>query len=369
MFNVVLIFFGVYTLAMGTIVFLGYFLQRKKENVSEENFVSVDELVLLIPFRNEEHRIQGTLESIKASNRLPKEIIFIDDHSDDGTVALIERELEGIKYTLISSPKGQSGKKRALRYGTSNSDSKYILTMDADVEFAPDYFDYLAKLPEAEMYVLPAIMQPKSPMEFLYEIDLVLVNDVNTGLAGLSRPIVASGANLLYIRDSFNEVDDIESHVASASGDDTYLLRDFREGKKDVRLVSNIKTAVYTETPQSFKEFIDQRLRWIGKTGDIKDNLSTFLAIIQLILTIAFFGFLIYFGIIGKWSAFFALICVKSAVDLILFMPYFFRIKRFFTWTLIPIYELLYPIYVLIILALVFTYKPTWKGRGIYSKK
>jgi glycosyltransferase involved in cell wall biosynthesis len=356
---------------MGVVIIVGFKSQRNKEinYYKEVNGIDLNEITVLIPFRNEEHRIQVLLDSIKNSKLHPKEFIFIDDHSTDKTVQLIVNELGELNFSVISLPDGITGKKKALRYATENSVSTYILTLDADVKFDSTYFESLSRLEESDFYILPAIMEAKSFKEYFFEIDLILVNATNAALAGLSRPIMASGANLLYKRSIFNEVDNLESHINSASGDDTYLLRDFRENKKDVRLISNRFCSIQTETPQSFREFIDQRLRWIGKTGDIKDNLSTSLAIGQSILTLAFFFLLIYSCIQTQWKILFVLFIVKSAIDLVLFAPYFSRIGRRITWLFIPIYEVLFPIHTLMILTLMLTYKPKWKGREIYKKK
>jgi len=371
MFSFTALFFVIYTIAMAIVVSVGFHLQRKKEETyfSEKNGVSLDEITVLIPFRNEEHRLKGLLDSIQNSEMYPQEFIFIDDHSSDKSAELVEKELKGLNFQIISLTEELTGKKKALRSAIEQVKTKYILTLDADVHFGGNYFESLSKLEESDLYILPAIMEAKKPMEYLYEIDLVLVNAVNTGLAGISRPIVCSGANLLYKKDIFDEVDDLDSHIHAASGDDTYLLRDFRENDKEIRLISNSFCAVRTETPQSFREFIDQRLRWIGKTGDLKDNLSTSLAVVQSIFTISFFLLLIYTIFLAEWKMFIVLFIVKSSIDLLLFASFFTRINRRVTWLLIPLYELLFPVYTLVILALVFTYKPKWKGRGIYEKK
>jgi cellulose synthase/poly-beta-1,6-N-acetylglucosamine synthase-like glycosyltransferase len=180
---------------------------------------------------------------------------------------------------------------------------------------------------------------------------------------------MASGANLLYKRSTFDKVDNIDSHIHAASGDDTYLLRDFRENNADVRLLTDSECAISTETPQSFKEFIDQRLRWIGKTGDLKDHLSTFLAVVQALLTVFFLGLLIFNICTSNWELLLAVFITKAAVDLLLFMPYFMRQKRSISLLFIPLYELIFPLYTILITILLFTYKPKWKGRSIYEKR
>lgn len=371
MILVISVFFGLYIVLLGSIVGLGYVLQRRKENrfFRQKEKIELRELVVLIPFRNEEARIDGLLHSIQKSLKHPKEYIFINDHSTDRAVDKIEEALLGIRYRVLHSPTGVQGKKKALRFGTAQSNSRYILTLDADVEFVPAFFYHISRLGEADMYVNPAIMKAKHIGQYLYEIDLELVTGANSGLAGLKRPIMASGANLLYKREAFEQLDDLESHIHAASGDDTYLLRDFREGRADVRLMTDPAVAIYTETPQSLKEFFDQRLRWIGKTTDIKDNLSTALAILQATLTIAFFALLIWFALSSERDLFAAVFSLKVLIDMLIYAPYLNRIERQVSWLLIPIYELVFPLYTFVLIILLLTYKPKWKGRGIYTSK
>lgn len=364
------LFLLIYTALLGAITVLGYFLQRRKEanyttQNGEEETVSSNDLVVIIPFRNEEKRIDRLLQSIRSANKHPKEYIFIDDHSDDNTVEFIINELQGIPFRILHSPEDQHGKKNAIRLGIDRSDSEFILSMDADLDFSPDYFSDLEHLKKADMYVLPAIMKPQRGYEHLFEVDLVLVNAANAGLAGLKRPIMASGANLLYRRSAFVRLDNFKRHQHMPSGDDIYLLRDFREGGADIRLFTHPNLAIYTETPQSLREFIHQRLRWIAKTGDVKDHLSTSLAIIQAILTLCFFGILVYLGISAEWKMFAVFFAQKAAVDMILFLPYFNRIRRTSSWLFIPIYEVIFPFYTLFILVMMYFFKPEWKGRKL----
>lgn len=355
---------------LGAVVILGLYRNKRKEKTYVDSACSIklENLVLLVSFRNEEHRLKTVIDSLNNSSFLPKEIIFINDHSTDASVKYIEQKIAIGNYRIIHVPDSISGKKAAIRFGIEQSESEFILTTDADISFDSTYFASIAKLEIADMYLMPVTMKAKKAFGELYEIDLVLVNAVNVGLAGLKRPIMASGANLLYSRAKFNQFDSIETHKHVASGDDMYLLRDFRENKADVRLISNPEFGVETETPQSFKEFIDQRLRWLGKTGHLKDHLSTGLSIFQALLTGSFFGLMTYYLLIGEIAFAFVLLTWKACLDLIIFAPYFNRIRRMKTWLFIPLYEVLFPFYTVVILILIPIYKPKWKSREIYLK-
>jgi len=361
------LFFIVYGAIMAGIVGIGYFKQRKKERsyTSGKQLVSSEELSVIIPFRNEAQRLSQLLDSICGAKIQPGTYIFVDDHSEDGSMAILRENLSGSNWKAIVLEANEQGKKVAIRRGIQESEGQWILSMDADVSFSNDYFSILSTLEHADMYILPAVMVAQRWYEHLYEVDLILVNAANCGLAGWKRPIMASGANLLYSRETFVRLDRIERHKHMPSGDDIYLLRDFREGAADVRLMTDPALAIHTETPQSFSEFIHQRLRWLAKTGDVKDHLSTSLAIIQAVLTFAFVALLVSKGIANEWGSFCSIFAVKTAIDMLLFYPYFNRIKRLISWCFIPIYEFLFPFYTLLILSMMYWFKPKWKGRKL----
>jgi len=364
-----ILFFTIYCLSISLVTIVGYLNNRKKERnyMLDEEKINLDDVLVIIPFRNEAHRIEMLLKSIVKLKESPAEFVFVDDHSSDNTRELVSRYLENVNHTILTLDEGISGKKNAIREAISRTKSKFILTLDADVSFGVDYFSNLKSLGKADMYVLPAILVAKKWYEYFFELDVVLANALNAGLSGLSRPIMASGANLFFRREAFELADNYSLHSSFASGDDTFLLRDFSKNKMDVRTISSPDVAIYTETPQSFKEFIDQRLRWIGKTSNLNDSLNSSTTYIQAAFALLFLVIIALFLSNGEWRIVCAIIILKSVVDMLMFGLYFNRINRMTTWLFIPVYELLFPFYSLLLLVLVPTYKPKWKGREIYK--
>jgi cellulose synthase/poly-beta-1,6-N-acetylglucosamine synthase-like glycosyltransferase len=362
---ILVIFFAIYTSSLFLILGIGLTSQWKKERtyLQKENNLKLAEITVLIPFRNEEKRITDLLESILKSSVLPSKFLFIDDHSSDKSVAKIKATLTDFPFEILTVPEGEFGKKKALRIGIEAVETPFFLTLDADVAFAENYFEQFEKLTPADLYILPAVLISKRWFEHFFEVDLLLVNALNTGLSGLKRPIIASGANLLVRKSAFEQFDCYETHAHIPSGDDIYLLRDFRNANAEVRVCTIPTFQVTTETPQSFYEFINQRLRWVAKTGDVRDHLSTFLALLQFFLTVGFFSCLIYFLLNSKFELALITFTFKVLVEMLLFLSFFYRFKRLKAWFLLPIYQLLFPFYNLLILILIPFFKPIWKGR------
>ena len=87
----VLLFLVAYAISVGALAFLGWFRQQVKEKKAENAPVLLEEITLIIPFRDEAHRLEGLLSSIVSSERQVNSYIFVNDHSLDDSVALINR--------------------------------------------------------------------------------------------------------------------------------------------------------------------------------------------------------------------------------------------------------------------------------------
>ena len=369
MIDCCLLFLAVYLILLVIPFLIGYFRQIIREQMSSNDAaVELSELTVIVPVRNEQERIYSFIQSIKKGVRLPSKIIFVDDHSEDETVRIIESELSEYPIQVLQLPSELSGKKMAIRYAVPFVSSKWILSLDADVWFDKNYFEALEKLPPADLYVLPVVLTAKVWWQHLFEVDILLVNAINLAVSGWKRPIIASGANMLYKKDAFLKFDQIASHKHISSGDDIYLLRDFRKNGANIRLFSRYSLAVFTETPQGFKEFMHQRLRWVAKTGDVGDKLSNFVIVLQGILTLTFCLMVAVLALKAKVSLLIFIIALKMATDSLIFLPYFNRMRRMKAWLVLPFYELIYPLFFILLVVLSFSFNPIWKGREIKSK-
>jgi glycosyltransferase involved in cell wall biosynthesis len=341
---------------------LGSFLQQKKEtSYYQGNKITLDQLTVLVPYRNEEQNLGNFIDCLEKSTALPEQVIFIDDHSTDNSTNLIKQRLKD-KYLLLKLDES-IGKKEALREGIFQSKNSFILTMDADVVFDSKYFESLMQLEEADLYLFPVVLKGKKFLQVFFELDLLMVNALNSSLHGWHRPIIASGANLLFRKETYLKVNQYETHKHVMSGDDIYLLRDFRKAKADIRLVLNKNLTVYSYTPDNLIDFFHQRLRWIAKTGNVRDHLSTFIGVFQALMILTFCWMTIFFIQREEYHNVCVLFTFKSLIDLLGFFPYFKKFNAFKQLAMLAPYQLIYPIYLLIISVLLPFFKPVWKNR------
>jgi glycosyltransferase involved in cell wall biosynthesis len=102
-------------------------------------------LSVVVPVYNEKDTLAEILERIRGV-KLNKEIILVDDCSQDGTremLARMERCPENSDLKICYHEKNQ-GKGAALRTGFEKATGDYVIVQDADLEYDPD--DYPALL-------------------------------------------------------------------------------------------------------------------------------------------------------------------------------------------------------------------------------
>jgi len=102
---------------------------------------------IIVPTLNEEENIAPLVSQITACGVPIREILFVDDHSSDGTRAEI-RSLEGSHpVRLIEQDAADVGLAGAIMTGARAAEGEILLVMDADLSHPPDRIkDLLAPL-------------------------------------------------------------------------------------------------------------------------------------------------------------------------------------------------------------------------------
>lgn len=346
-----------------TVLFLIFGIQRLRVGQEARKAISVDELTVIIPFRNEAHNLPQVLDSIRRQSYQPNQWIFVNDHSDDDFRSVFE-EVKNFPIRVLNLPEDQSGKKAALRYGMDHSTSNYTVTMDADVRFGKDYVKAMLVLPEMDMLILPVEMTGTKWWQEFFNLEYRLTHILNKGISGWYRPINASGANLLFNQAVFDDVNDISEHEHISSGDDIFALKAFRENNKTIAVIEMDEVLVETACPDSISEVMNQRQRWLGKTGKVSDNLANGVGVWMVLLHLIYFFFITSSFLYSDWWMLLIYFLFKSFFDFALINVDIKRISGKFLVGLL-LFELFYPIYAIYLIFSLFFNDPEWKGREV----
>ena len=146
--NFIYILYSIYFI-FGILILIGYYFQLKKEikhTLSQELNIELNNLVVIIPFRNEESNLDKLIKSIENLSILPSNFLFVNDHSSDNSVDQIKQFSSRITYEIVSLPKLKQGKKEAIRLGINHLKCDYNLTWDADIEVPTNYFKKIGEV-------------------------------------------------------------------------------------------------------------------------------------------------------------------------------------------------------------------------------
>lgn len=109
-------------------------------------------LSVIIPVYNEKKTILEVLKKVKEV-KINKEIIVIDDKSNDGTREVLKK-IKDIEVRIIYQERNQ-GKGAALKKGIAEASGDYVLFQDADMEYAPrDWFQLFRPVEESGALVV-----------------------------------------------------------------------------------------------------------------------------------------------------------------------------------------------------------------------
>ncbi len=152
-------------------------------------------MTVLVPTRNEAHNIERFLASLPAAVSL-----VVVDSSTDETPNLIARLRPWRTQTL----RERCNVTQARQLGAAHAQSAWLLFTDADVTFAPDYFQRLASLDvsDARLGVIFGAKDTSDGQYALYHRAFALGQ---RSLSWFGIP-AASGSNLLVRRDAFERV-------------------------------------------------------------------------------------------------------------------------------------------------------------------
>ena len=97
---------------------------------------------IVIPCYNEKNTIEKIVEAVRNAPLESREIIVVDDCSQDGTQAVLKEKISQMVDQVIYHPVNR-GKGAALRSGFAAANGDIILVQDADLEYSPDDYPVL----------------------------------------------------------------------------------------------------------------------------------------------------------------------------------------------------------------------------------
>ena len=248
---------------------------------------------VLVPARNEAQHIENCLRSILAQ-KYPQhlfEIILIDDHSSDNTVALANA-LESAQIRVLSlseclknnsstAEAHNSFKKLGIKEAIKVAKGELLVCTDADCIVNPEWlrhFAYVYEQKNAKFIAAPVnFYNEQSTLERFQSLDFVgMMGITGAGIHGRYMNM-CNGANLAYPREVFEAVGGFDGIDHLASGDDMLLMQKIaRHYKEGIFFLKIPQATVFTHAKSTWTTFVQQRVRWASKSTVYPEHRVTF---------------------------------------------------------------------------------------------
>jgi len=334
---------------------------------------------IIIPARNEQENIITCLEGI-VNQKYPAtqfEIIIMDDFSDDDTAGKVQEFIQKypvyqvriIKLSEENTAEKNSFKKFAITLGIKYSKYDWIITSDADCRHGHKWLATIASYIEKYNPVLvSAPVTFHEPSNFFEKTQaLEFTGLIAIGAASMAQkpPNLCNGANLIYRKDVFYEVDGFKGFDDIASGDDEFLMHKiYVKYKTGVDFLKSRDAIAYTQATKTLPEFMQQRKRWVSKSGKYKNKGITAILIgayfMHLFLLVCLIAGFIY-------PAYFIVFIMAFGIKLLAEYMFLSKVTKFFNQksiiNLIIPAAFLYIFYALIIGIYANFGRYEWKGR------
>lgn len=329
---------------------------------------------VIIPARNEAANLPCLLDSLQDQvySKELFEVIVIDDHSTDETVAVAKKYPFAQCISLKDFiPEGSinSYKKKAIEIGIAHSKGELIVTTDADCYAQPEWLQTIASFYseyKPELIVMPvSINCSAKPIEIFQALDFMSLQGITAASVYKKVHSMCNGANLAYTRNAFNTVNGFKGIDTIASGDDMLLMHKIAlQYPGGIRFLKSQQVIVQTAPVPSIAAFFNQRIRWASK-ADKYDDKRIFAVLLLVYLLNLLLLLLPLLSVISRQSSvgysWLLLIAAKTMIELIFLFP----VAQFFgKQKLLWLFPLAQPFHI------VYTVVAGWLGKfGSYQWK
>lgn len=334
----------------------------------------LDKITVVIPYRNEAKHLRRIIEDLQAQNYPAHlySVLLINDHSTDGSEKEVASLTEGwAGAACMNLPGGKEGKKEAISLALSKVTSPWVLQTDADCRVSPGFISshmhYLESHPADLLAgIVTTSMRNGGFLEALERLDLLGLNGTSAGSFAVGRPIMCSGANLLYNTQLHHETRRFDPFGRYGSGDDMFLLIGARKLKKKLAFNPDPDSMVRTAPIERFRDLIKQRIRWGAKSTQYRMTDIQIVAVLVVLTNFLMLGvpvWIIFQPELWQWLLWIS--GIKLLADFILLATTSFRTGQTRTlWWFFPV-AVAYPFYMALVFSGMLLSHPLWKGRQV----
>ncbi len=235
---------------------------------------------VVIAARNEEHGLVQTLNHLFQQDFPLKgyEVHVVDDHSTDDTWQTLKNFQSQYKHLPLYCHKSQDAqnptyvafKKLAIQTGIKYAKGQWIVTTDADCQHPKTwlkcFYQFIQKQDPVLVSGPVAFWDAKGLLGKLQILEFMALIGIGAATVRQHVPSMCNGANLVYRKQAFWDVNGFQDVDGLASGDDEFLMHKLHSRYPNkVYFLKSTAAMVHTKPQSTLKGLWQQRMRWASK--------------------------------------------------------------------------------------------------------
>jgi len=319
---------------------VGAWLERRRQ-YSQPTEDRLPPVSIVVPARNEEHRIARCLESLASldypSDRL--EIIVVDDRSTDRTAAVVASYAERIpelRVLSLAEPRSGNlrGKAGALDYGILHARGEIILLTDADCAVDPGWVHaHVAAYRSSDVAMVCAytLVAGTDPFARFQAVEWNTTNTMASAGVYYRQFLGCFGNNMSIRREVYCMLGGYRAIPFSVT-EDLALLQAVGRAELGIAYLCSKQSCVETEACATLAEYIQQHQRWVHGAKALGWRAYTFVA-----TTLLYWLGVIASAVAGSWLIAAAIVLARLGADAVLNVPSLVRLgRRDLVWWIFP---------------------------------
>jgi peptidoglycan-N-acetylglucosamine deacetylase len=244
-----------------TLLFVPLALYSKYRDSSLPALHTYPRISVIVPAYNEEKVIEGTIQGLLATNYPNKEVIVIDDGSNDKTASIIDNYKKQVKILH----KTNGGKASAINFALAYSTGEIIVVVDADTIIGSDSLIHLARGFTFDKDVAAVagnikVRNRKNWITWCQALEYVAgIQIARRALDVFGAISVVPGALGAFKKNILEEIGSYHKDTLVEDFDVTLKIL-----KTKLVISANSKATAYTEAPETLSSLYKQRRRWYG---------------------------------------------------------------------------------------------------------
>ncbi len=341
-------------------LFYLFYWWRTNEIIVPDDFIPGTAFSVVVVARNEEKSIEQCIRAI-LQQKYPEhlfEVIVVNDRSTDRTVEIVKK-IQSPNLMLLNQQDypeiihATAYKKSAIDLAVQHAQYDWIVVTDADCLPSPEWLRTIsyAQSVTGSLFLASSVtfINTNSFLEKMQTMEMMVLMLITA--AGIKSGLhdMANGANMVFSKKAFQDVNGYEGNYQYASGDDMFLIEKMRAAfPKRISFVKSINAVVSTTSKQDWKSLLKQRIRWAGKNKGLHSPVITmtwlFIGMYHLMILLTF-GFALFQ--LSSWWPFLVILSVKWMADLMIMhqATKFFKMKSILV-DFIPL-QVMYSVYIL----------------------